>query len=58
MKTADELKEVLKITAELEFVGVMAHWKVYTYLDSAAENRSFVYLSLESSLVFNCLYEV
>jgi hypothetical protein len=46
------------MTAELEFVGVTAHWKVYTYLDSSAENRSFLYLSLDSSLVFNCLYEV
>ena len=36
----------------------MAHWKVYTYMDSFQANRSFIYLSLDSSLVFNCLYEV
>ena len=56
---AADLKEVLKLSnAPLEFVGVMAHWKVYTFIDNFAANRSFVYLSLDSTLVFNCLYEV
>ncbi len=59
VKTGTELSEVLKLHGvQLEFVGVMAHWKVYTFIENTAQNRSFVYLSLNSNLVFNCLYEV
>jgi hypothetical protein len=58
-ETANDFLEALSLeTNQLDYVGMLNHWKVYTFIDSSTEERCYVYASVTRKYTFNCMYEV
>ena len=56
-QSANDFLDLLELeTNQLDYIGLLHHWKVYTYL--SGDERFYLYVSVAKKYAFNCMYEV